>query len=291
MNLPLINNDNVGNSYFGYRTNNLIYAPDSVGFTADKWQSWINGFFEQTCVDDQFQLILPAPFETLSSPVSSSKWRFSVAFMNATNSSTNNFSVPYGIKGNIQSLTNAEAIGNTTRAHYAVLNNRSFSIVSMETDGGGLKTFTASFASVGWLSNPLYSGAAFPRNAYFLYSRNNSNSASGSGRVSAENSNVLEALRFPDIGIADPIANYSINCQTATPGANATELYLRDNDAPNKAIGYVPNLLKTNLAIPVGDIYRNTGIDPDGSNVNTWICVGIFGSERLLMRVWTQGLL
>lgn len=291
MNLPLINNDNVGNSYFGYRTNNLIYAPDSVGFTADKWQSWINGFFEQTCVDDQFQLILPAPFETLSSPVSSSKWRFSVAFMNATNSSTNNFSVPYGIKGNIQSLTNAEAIGNTTRAHYAVLNNRSFSIVSMETDGGGLKTFTASFASVGWLSNPLYSGAAFPRNAYFLYSRNNSNSASGSGRVSAENSNVLEALRFPDIGITDPIANYSINCQTATPGANATELYLRDNDAPNKAIGYVPNLLKTNLAIPVGDIYRNTGIDPDGSNVNTWICVGIFGSERLLMRVWTQGLL
>lgn len=291
MNLPLINNDNVGNSYFGYRTNNLIYAPDSVGFTANKWQSWINGFFEQTCVDDQFQLILPAPFETLSSPVSSSRWRFSNLQISTTNSSTSNSSVFYRIKGSIQSLTNAEAIGNTTRAHYAVLNNRSFSIVSMETDGEGLRTSTASFASVGWLSNPLYSGASFPRNAYFLYSRNDSNSGSGSGRVSAENSDILEALRFPDIGIPDPIANYSINCQTATPGANATELYLRDNNAPNKAIGYVPNLLKTNLAIPVGDIYRNTGIDPDGSNVNTWICVGIFGSERLLMRVWTQGLL
>lgn len=289
MNLPLINTDTVGNSYFGWRTNNLVYAPDSVGFTANQWQSWINNFFGQTCVDDQFRLILPASFETLSLPVSSSRWRFNTTDINTTNSSTNNSSIKYRLGPNNAYLIGIQAIGSNTRAHYAVLNDRSFSILSMDTNGGQLITSTASFASVGWLSNPLYSGIAFPRNAYYLICRNSADS--DSGRVSAENSSVVQKLQFPSVGIADPIANYSINCQTATPGANTTELYLRDNVAPHKAIGYVPNLLKTSLQIPVGQVYRNTGIDPDGSNNPYWICAGIYGSERLLMRMWGSGLL
>ena len=290
MNLPLINNDTVGNSYYGWRANNLAYAPDSVGFTADKWQSWINGFFGQTCVDDQFRLILPASFETLSLPVSSSRWRFNNFQINTTNSSTNSSSIGYALNTGNQFLTNAQAIGSTTRAHYAVLNNRSFSIFSIMKSGGQLDTSDASFASVGWLSNPLYSGGAFPRNAYYLFCRNNNNFGTGSGRVLAENSSSVQRLQFPSVGIADSIANYSVNCQVETFGANTTELYLRDNVAPNKAIGYVPNLLKTSLQIPIGQIYRNTGIDPDGSNMDTWICAGIFGTEKILMRAWTAGL-
>lgn len=289
MNLPLINNDNVGNSYFGYRTNNLIYAPDSVGFTADKWQSWINGFFGQTCVDDQFRLILPAPFETLNLPVSSSRWRFNSFQINTANSSTANFAIGYAVNGGTQPLTNAQAIGSTTRAHYAVLNNRSFSIFSTPISGGQLDTSDYSFASVGWLSNPLYSGSAFPRNAYYFLCRSTNNNVSGSGRPVAENSFDVQRLQFPTFWTFNSIANYSIACQTATPGANATELYLRDNVAPNKAIGYIPNVLKTNLQIPIGQTYLNTALDPDGSIMNTWICVGIFGSERILMRVWTGG--
>lgn len=290
MNLPLINNDNAGNSYYGWRANNLVYAPDSVGFTADKWQSWINGFFGQTCVDDQFRLILPASFETLSLPVSSSRWRFNNSQINTTNSSTNSSSIGYELNTGNQLLTNAQAIGSTTRAHYAVLNSTSFSIFSILISGGQLDTSDASFASVGWLSNPLYSGSAFPRNAYYFFCQTNNNIDNGSGRVSAENSSSVQRLQVPSVGIADSIANYPVNCQTATPGANTTELYLRDNVAPNKAIGYVPNVLKTSLQIPIGQIYRNTGIDPDGSNMDTWLCVGVFGSERILMRVWTQGL-
>lgn len=290
MNLPLINNDNVGNSYYGWRTNNYVYAPDSVGFTADKWQNWINGFFGQTCVDSSFRLILPAPFETLSLPVASNRWRFSDVAINTTNT-TGNIAISILVPGGGQSLSGSGAIGSTTRVHYGVLNNLSFSMFSIASNGANLNNAQYSFASIGWLRNPLYSGSVFPRNAYYLFNVANNNNANGSGRPSAENTTVLQRLQYPNSNNADPIANYSINCQTATPGANTTELYLRDNVAPNKAIGYVPNLLKTSLQIPVGQVYRNTGIDPDGSNMNTWICVGIYGSERLLMRVWTQNLI
>ena len=290
MNLPLINNDNVGNSYYGWRTNDYVYAPDSVGFTADKWQNWINGFFGQTCVDSNFNLILPAPFETLSLPVASNRWRFFDGQINTTNT-TGTFGIPMLVLGGGQGLSNSGAIGSTNRVHYGVLNNSSFSMFSIRTNGANINNTEFSFASIGWLRNPLYSGSAFPRNAYYLFNTSNSNASSGSGRPSAENTTVVQQLQYPSANIADPIANYSINCQTATLGANTTELYLRDNVAPNKAIGYVPNLLKTSLQIPVGQVYRNTGIDPNGSNMNTWICVGIYGSERLLMRVWTQNLI
>lgn len=289
MNLPLINNDNVGNSYYGWRTNDYVYAPDSIGFTAGKWQNWINGFFGQTCVDSSFRLILPAPFETLSLPVASNRWRFFDGQINTTNT-TGTFGIPMLVLGGGQGLSNSGAIGSTNRVHYGVLNNSSFSMFSILPNGADINNAECFFASIGWLRNPLYSGSAFPRNAYYMFNVG-INSSSGSGRPSAENSTVLQRLQYPNSNIADPIANYSINCQTATPGANTTELYLRDNVAPNKAIGYVPNLLKTSLQIPVGQVYSNTGIDPDGSNMNTWICVGIYGSERLLMRVWSSGLL
>lgn len=290
MNLPLINNDNAGNSYYGWRTNNLVYAPDSLGFTADQWQNWINGFFGQTCVDSSFRLILPVPFETLSLPVASNRWRFSSGQINTTNT-TGTFGISTLVSGGGQSLVGSGAIGDTTRVHYGVLNNSSFSMFSIVPNGGNINNTEFSFASIGWLRNPLFSGSAFPRNAYYLFNAANQNSSSGSGRPSAENTDILQRLQYPSVNIADPIANYSINCQTATPGANATELYLRDNVAPHKAIGYVPNLLKTSLQIPVGQVYRNTGIDPDGSNNPYWICVGIYGSERLLMRMWGSGLL
>lgn len=291
MNLPsLINNDNVGNSYYGWRINNYTYAPDSLGFTADKWQNWINGFFGQTCVDSSFRLILPVPFETLSLPVTSNRWRFSDGQINTTNT-TGIFDL-YMLEssGGFSSISANGAIGSTTRVHYGVLNNSSFSMFSILPNGANLNNTQFSFASIGWLRNPLYSGSVFPRNAYYLFNSNNNNATRACGCPSAENVTFISVrqLRYPSFNVADPIANYSISCQTATPGANATELYLRDNVAPHKAIGYVPNLLKTSLQIPVGQVYRNTGIDPDGSNINTWICVGIYGNERLLMRVWTQ---
>lgn len=286
MNLPL-NNDNVGNSYFGWRSNTLIYAPDSVEVFASQLVNWINGFFGETCAFVNFQgsfnIIFPVSFETLSRPASEGKYRFgNFGFSSSNNNAlTAVVGYPVGVE-----LTNF--IGDPTRVYYGVLNNRSLSLFLISRNGGNINNSNYAFMSIGWLSNPLYSGSAFPRNAYYLFL--SSQNPRVGARPSAENTSSGVNFQIPTGTTADPIANYSIACQTATPGANTTELYLRDNVAPNKAIGYIPNVLKTNLQIPIGQIYRNTGIDPDGSNMNTWICVGVFGTERILMRVWTEGL-
>ncbi|MFM6346654.1 MAG: hypothetical protein ACKPFK_16105, partial [Dolichospermum sp.] len=79
MTIPLINQDNVGNSYYGWRANNYNYAPGSQ-MTLTNCVNWINEFFGQTCAftngTSQFSLILPTGFESLTLPATSSKFRF-----------------------------------------------------------------------------------------------------------------------------------------------------------------------------------------------------------------------
>ena len=291
MNLPLINTDNVGNSYYGWRTNNLIYAPDSAVMTNTQCVNWINNFFGQTCaIEDPrnvsgLYLILPNSFETLSLPVTSSNYRFNNDGINSNNNSNFPTVASHALGISALQLNQPSA----DRVFYCCLNNRSLSIFSIQRNGSNLSNNSYGFVSYGWLSNPIYTGSAYPRNAYSLFLNSNQTLRSA-GRPSAENSPVRQDFQIPKETTADSIANYPVSCQSATPGANTTELYLRDNTSPHKAMGYVPNLLKTSLQIPVGQVYRNTGIDPDGSNMNTWICVGVFGSERILMRVWAQGL-
>jgi len=293
MNLPLINTDNVGNSYYGWRTNNLIYAPDSAVMTNTQCVNWINNFFGQTCaIEDPrnvfgLYLILPNSFETLSLPVTSSNYRFNNDGINSNNNSNFPTVAPHAISSGINAVQFNQPTAD--RVFYCCLNNRSLSIFSIQRNGSNLFNNSYGFASYGWLSNSIYTGSVYPRNAYSLFLSSNQTSR-GAGRPSAENSPVRQDFQIPTETTADSIANYPVSCQSATPGANTTELYLRNNTSPHKAMGYVPNLLKTNLQIPVGQVYRNTGIDPDGSNMNTWICVGVFGSERILMRIWTQGL-
>lgn len=295
MNLPLINNDNAGNSYFGWRSNTLIYAPDSAGVLASQLVNWINGFFGETCaivnVQSSFNIIFPASFETLSRPATEGKYRFSNFGFSSSNNNALTAVIGYPLNVQLSDFGSWDFAphftGSSNRVLYGVLNNRSLSLFLTGRNGANINNSNYAFMSMGWLSNPLYSGSAFPRNAYCLV-LSSQNQRVGA-RPSAENTSSGVNFQIPTGTTADPIANYSIACQTATPGANTTELYLRDNVAPNKAIGYVPNVLKTNLQIPIGQIYLNTALDPDGSIMNTWICVGIFGSERILMRVWTGG--
>jgi hypothetical protein len=287
MTIPLINNDNVGNSYYGWTTNNLDWAPESLGFTRIQCANWINGFFGQPCAladaTTGFHLILPVSFESLSLPVTASKFRFnSLGISRSTgNPSTTTMDAQYCGNNCLDLLSNI--FGHSSSYYWAVLNSHSLSIFA--TLGGGI------FFSCGWLKNPLFPQSAFVQNAYYLYTAGPNSGSRAAGRpslafgVSARQNFVLPTATTPDT-----IANYPVSCQTATPGANTTEFYLRDNVAPNKAVGYVPNLLKCSLDIPVGQIYRNTGIDPDGSNIDTWKCVAKIGNESLLMRVWATGL-
>jgi hypothetical protein len=286
MTIPLINNDNVGNSYYGWVGNNLDWAPESLGFTATQCANWINGFFGQSCAfanSTTFNLILPVSFESLSLPATASKFRFDRLGISRTignPSTTTTMDVQYcGIN-----CIDLFMIFNSLSSYYwAVLNSHSLSIAVSTLDPSN----PVFFFSCGWLKNPLFPASVFVQNAYFLWTF----SGLAAGRPSlAFGANNRQNFVFPGASTPNPIANYPVSCQSATPGANLTEFYLRDNVAPNKAVGYVPNVLKCSLPLSVGRIYRNTGIDPDGSDNPYWMCVAEIGNERLLMRAWATGL-
>ena len=257
----------------------------------DTLRDWINTSFQGTYSavlnndGSSFSLILPHITEVLTPPAIASfdfgarKSRFLNDYTNTINTNT--------LGGNYANTIPLRSLIGANQVYYCVLNSSCLNIFGANYSGNSLLQ-SGFFISMGFVKNPIYSGTAFPRNCYRFGIGTGS---AQSTRPDLENANSHKVLRVPVPGTADPIANYAISCQTATPGANATDLWLRDNDAPNKAIGSVSNVLKTTLNIPVGQIYRNTAIDPDGSNMNTWICVGPWGdSERLLMRVWTEGL-
>jgi hypothetical protein len=239
MTIPLINNDNVGNSYYGWVGNNLDWDPESLGFTATQCANWINGFFGQSCAfadSTRFNLILPVSFESLSLPVTASKFRFNNLGISRTigNPSTTTMDAQYC---GINCLDLSNIFGHSSSYYWAVLNSHSLSILL----SNGI------FFSCGWLKNPLFPQSVFVQNAYFLWTVG----SRAAGRPSLSPVSSLQNFVLPTATTPEPIANYPVSCQTATPGANTTEFYLRDNVAPNKAVGYVPNLLKCSLDIPV----------------------------------------
>ena len=294
----LTNTDNVSNYYYGWRTNNFVFSPSQIGLPLSTLRDWVNASFGETRMainQSAFSLILPHPSETLTLPPTSdqtfstnNKGRFFRGEFSPTNGNpaTNGLNtIFYQVPGGGTNIS----FGDGGLVYYCVLNSSSLNVFACAFTGNSLNNGTFTFHSIGWVKNPLYSGTSFPRNAYYLFLSTSATSRGG-GRPNLENTTTLTNLRVPTTSSADAIANYSITCQSATPGANTTDLVLRDNASPNKAIGIAPNLLKTSLQIPVGEIYRNTGVDPDGSNNPYWICVGVYGSERVLMRVWVENM-
>jgi hypothetical protein len=290
MNLPLINNDNVGNSYYGWASNNLDFAPESLGFTATQCADWINVFFGQSCAfanSTTFNLILPVSFESLSLPATASKFRFNRLGISSTigNPSMTGMDSQYCDVNCLDLVTNI--FGRSSTYYWAVLNSHSLSISAYSyTSPEPLRYF---FFSCGWLKDPLFPQSAFVQNAYYFYTLTPDSNFRGAGRPSL-GANATQNFVLPEATIPNPIANYPVSCQIATPGANTTEFYLRDKLAPNKAVGYTPNLLKSSLNIPLGQIYRNNGIDPDGSDNPYWKCVANIGNQSIFMRVFATGL-
>jgi hypothetical protein len=302
----LTNQDNVGNYYFGYRDNNLPFDNAQVALTAPTLVNWINACFGDTYAvvssgTNSFNLILPHPNEVLTPPATAAtQWpdsnrRFETDCINGRVSGRSDSRIAYLIPGAGQ--RNIDLNSNPNYVYYAVLNNFSLNIFYCRYNSTGLipNVFSV-FTSIGFLKNPLYSPSRFVRNAYYYSlgcSENIWKNGGGHPEVLGVHAPLLKYLRVPNVSTpvtADPIANYAISCQTATPGANTTDLVLRDDEAPNKAIGIVSNVLKTTLNIPVGQTYRNTGVDPDGSDNPSWMCVGKMGNESILMRAWATGL-
>lgn len=284
----LINSDNVGNFYMGFRSDLFAYDTRlSSGPVNNNLRDLINQMGAGLAVSSgttDISFRLPQAFDTSNNPTTSTNGRFGDGLMYTNNSAslTNFFSYtsPGGGVG-----FNLSTIG----AWYFVVNSFSVSMFRSNVNGNALNTSNYFFRQVGWAKNPLYDGTNYPLNAYYFF-LNSTTTARAGGRPTLPNNDTRTALRVPTGTSADSIANYSITCQTSTPGANTTDLVIFDDASPNRAIGVASNLLKTTLAIPVGQIYRNTGVDPDGSNNQFWICVGDYGSERILMRLWTQNL-
>jgi hypothetical protein len=284
----LINSDNVGNYYMGFRSDLFAYDTRiSGGNNAPNLRDLINQLGSGLAISSGSSTIsfrLPQAFDTSNNPTTSSNGRFRENLLYTNNSSSLSSALFY-----LVSSLNRTFSLNSSGAWYFVVNSFSVSMFRCNVNGNALDNLDYNFIQVGWAKNPLYTGTNYPLNAYY-YFINSTSSLRGGGRPTLPNIDTRTALRVPTGTSADSIANYSITCQTSTPGANTTDLVLRDDASPNRAIGVASNLLKTSLAIPVGQIYRNTGVDPDGSNNPFWICVGVMGSERILMRVWTQNL-
>lgn len=284
----LITSDNVGNYYMGFRSDLFAYDTRiSGGNNAPNLRDLINQLGSGLAVSNSTSAIsfrLPQAFDTSNNPTTSSNGRFRENLLYTSNSSSLSNALFYAVTGG-----GVEFNLSTAGAWYFVVNSFSVSMFRSNVSGNGLDTSNYQFRQVGWAKNPLYTGTNYPLNAYY-YFLNSTASLRAGGRPTLPNTDTRTALRVPTGTSADSIANYSITCQTSTPGANTTDLVLRDDASPNRAIGVASNLLKTSLAIPVGQIYRNTGVDPDGSDNPFWICVGVMGSERILMRVRTLNL-
>lgn len=290
MTLPNLQNvDNVGNYYMGFRSNLFVYDTRLAGGNlAPALRDLINLMEPGLAISNTTSNLgfkLPQSFDTTPKPSSQNDGRFREGTLSASNGTTSGSYINYQVAGGGSSL-NLEQSG----AWYFVVNSTSVSMFRSNVSGNALNPSSGYlFRQVGWVKNPLYDGTNYPLNAYYLFLQNQTNSRGG-GRPDLPNNTSRVSLRVPTTLAFDSVANYSITCQTATPNANTTDLVLFDNLAPNRAIGVASNLLKTSLAIPVGQIYRNTGVDPDGSNNPFWLCVGEYGSERILMRVWTLNL-
>lgn len=284
----LINSDNVGNYYMGFRSDLFAYDTRlALGNNAPNLRDLINQMEPGLAVSNSTSSIafkLPQAFDTSNKPTTITNGRFRDSLIYSNNIPSLSNALLYTVPGGGDNFNL-----NLSGAWYFVVNSFSVSMFYSEIAGNSLNTISYTFRQVGWAKNPLYDSVNYPLNSYYLFLSNISNNRGG-GRPTLPNNDTKTALRVPTGSTADAIANYSITCQTSTPGANATDLVIRDNDAPNRAIGVASNLLKTTLPIPVGQIYRNTGVDPDGSNNPFWLCVGEYGNERILMRVWTQNL-
>ena len=165
---------------------------------------------------------------------------------------------------------------------FAVINNNSLTMAFFGDSG---RSTSVNWMSAGWLKDGQYSGLNYPRNFYNIGDREDADLTAF--RITRENLATLTSVSTQ---------NPTLSCSVATPGANSTDVIIRDSSAPNNYIGKLWNMMVLPSTAVVGKIYRNTGIDPDTGQVETdqkayWMCVGSWGTDKIGMRVWTENLI
>lgn len=157
------------------------------------------------------------------------------------------------------------------------------------------------FISFGWLNDPIPSVSNYfdarMATAYALFVNCHiDDRADGNEAYRVENEDATGSLVFASTTGA---ANYSVTCQSGGPPTSpwTTNLVLIDEtSAPeNYGLGSVPNLLLAKGTYTFGQVYKvaNVGNGEANTNPNTeqpfFVCVGQWGTDYVLMRVYTEG--
>lgn len=293
----LINQDNIGNTYLNYVSNTInseVVDIDNYNFTS---------FFTTAFGDNRERFTVgsvgtlhaiairfPVAWETKTGAISS----FTTAavpsnarcmwipdradiYLCHSNSSTT-LSVTYGT---------AVGLSNNTYT-FAVLNNSSLTVASFSNVGRAVCSW---FVHIGWPKSMVYTGSQYIRNFIVIRQSQFQNGLTSSSSTYMQRPTTENLTTKTDLYTAsDTTLNPTISCEVATPDANGTDIIVRDATSPFNYNGKLWNVIRLPSTAVVGKIYKNTGIDPDGSNNSMWLCCGAWGSDKIGMRVWTEGI-
>jgi hypothetical protein len=199
--------------------------------------------------------------------------------------------------------TGTELINSSSYRTFVVASRQNINIckTTLAMGDGGKDT---GFVSLGWLDDPIPFSASSPyrtSTAYILatrvYSANTNNSF---GPICYYPESEVSGFNSVINGRTSGEANYSVTCATGGPSTStwATNLVLIDSTASpqNYARGSVRNMLLGKGTYTVGSVYKitnNVGVGQANATPNTevqfYMCVGPWGANWLLMRVWTEG--
>jgi len=203
------------------------------------------------------------------------------AFFGARVNTSNNPTTGHSIVGStVSSLSND---GNNIL--FAVIND--YAVCWAAFSNSTLSTLRA-FAYCGWLREPQFTGTSVsPRGLCSIRVQSSVTAV----RPTAENTTSATTLSTADNAITNP----PITCNIATSGADATDIVIRDGAAPNNAIGKLYNCVSLPNEAVVGQIWKNTGVDPEtglahtSGNTDKYLVVCPWGGRKLGMRIWTEG--
>jgi hypothetical protein len=280
----LINTDNVGNTYFGYVT------PVTGGVLTDRatfWTSLLGAHLGSEGIkwsrygSLEISIRFPVAWETITgNVVNRTNFRFNLDFVYNDWTRVCTTTTGYDVLKVAEGFRTYPFLDNSYI--FGVINDYSLVYASF-TNIYRTTGLAATYA--GWLKDPQFTGNQFPRNACIL-PLGAWDSSIEFYRVKFEN--LTERTQMSkDSTLMSP----AINCSIPTAGANTTDVIWRDSTSPNPYIGKLWNVIQGPSNCVAGQIYKNTGVDPDGSNNAFWMCIGVWGARSLLMRVWTEDIL
>ena len=283
----LINTDIAGNTFYNYLT---PLVKGEAGKSIDNMTAFLNqaiGSSNHLLDAPNFHRYIrfPAPgIETKTGTVSSNASTYRIR-VNETVTSFNQYFGGYprittgNSSANTTSFESIDGSSGDSSSKFCFRVANSYSFASATFSSNELTTLD-SFVYFGWLKEPQYTGNPYPRGLVFLQSQTGTYF-----RPTTENATGTTALQ----SAANTITTPSITCSISTPGADTTDVIIRDGVSPNNAIGKLYNCVVLPAACVVGGIYKNTGVDPEGSNQDKFLCIMNWGTKKLGMRIWSEG--